>query len=179
MSAHVVAVAARKAHGVGKTVRDMIELNSGLGVAGDAHHGERVKHRSRARYNPSLPNLRQVHLIPAELLEDLAEKGFVVGPGDMGENVTTRGIDLMALPLATRLRIGDAVLELTGLRNPCIQLDRFMPGLMTACLDRDADGALVRKAGVMAIVVASGEIRAGDGIAVNLPTQPHLALKPV
>lgn len=179
MIGDVVAVSARKGHGVGKTPRDYIMLQAGLGVEGDAHCGENVKHRSRARFNPSLPNLRQVHFIHAELFEELAIKGFDINSGQMGENITTRGIDLLGLPAGTRLRIGDADIELTGLRNPCIQLERMMPGLMEACLDHDAGGGLIRKAGVMGIVITGGLVRAGDVIAVNLPDAPHVALKPV
>ena len=177
--AEVVAVAARRGHGVGKTVALTIRLLAGLGAEGDAHCGERVKHRSRARYNPSLPNLRQVHLLHAELFEELAAKGFVIAPGQMGENITTRGIDLLTLPTETQLRIGDAVIALTGLRNPCIQLERMMPGLMEACLERGADGTLIRKAGVMGIVIAGGDVKAGGAIQVKLPPAPHHPLKPV
>jgi MOSC domain-containing protein YiiM len=175
----VIAVAARKGHGVGKTTRDTITLVAGLGVEGDAHCGERVKHRSRARYNPSLPNLRQVHLIHAELFEELAVTCFDLVPGQMGENITTRGIDLLALPKGARLHIGDAVIELTGLRNPCIQLERMKPGLMAACLDHDAQGDLVRKAGVMGIVLNGGDVTTGDAITTVLPAGLHFALKPV
>ena len=177
--ADVVAVSARKGHGVGKTPRDAIQLIGGLGVEGDAHCGERVKHRSRARYNPSLPNLRQVHLIHAELFDELAAKGFSLVPGQMGENITTREIDLLSLPTGARLHIGEAVIELTGLRNPCIQLERMMPGLMEACLGRDADGNLIRKAGVMGIVLEGGSVAPGDAIATVLPAGPPEPLKPV
>jgi MOSC domain-containing protein YiiM len=175
----VESVSACKQHGVGKTPLDRITLLAGLGIEGDAHCGERIKHRSRARYNPSLPNLRQVHLLHAELFDELAASGFVIVAGQMGENITTRGIDLLGLPAGTRLHIGCAVIELTGLRNPCIQLERTMPGLMAACLDRGPGGALVRKAGVMGIVVAGGEVEPGVGITVIRPECPHTALKPV
>ena len=177
--AEVLAVASRKGHGVGKTAQLSIRLVAGQGVAGDAHCGERVKHRSRARFNPLLPNLRQVHLIHAELFEELAEHGFEIAPGQMGENITTVGIDLLSLPLDTHLRIGNAVIGLTGLRNPCIQLERMRAGLMAACLDRDVDGALVRKAGVMGIVVHGGDVKPGDTIIVELPDSAHIPLKPV
>jgi MOSC domain-containing protein YiiM len=179
MSVTVIAVAARKGHGVGKTSRDIITLIAGLGVEGDAHCGERVKHRSRARFNPSLPNLRQVHLIQAELFDELATKGFAIAPGQMGENITTCGVDLLGLPKGTRLQISEAVIEITGLRNPCIQLERMMPGLMAACLDRDADDNLIRKAGVMGIVVAGGAVIPGDEVFVELPDAPQIPLKPV
>jgi hypothetical protein len=179
MKGEVIAVAARKGHGVGKSPRDFIRLQTGLGVEGDAHCGEKVKHRSRARFNPSLPNLRQVHLIHAELFDELATKGFDIEAGQMGENITTRGIDLLGLPTGTRLRIGAAVIDLTGLRNPCIQLERMMPGLMAACLDRDADDNLIRKAGVMGVVLKGGEVQSGDPIGIHLPEGPHIPLKPV
>jgi MOSC domain-containing protein YiiM len=179
MSGKVVAVAARKGHGVGKTPRDVIVLRAGHGVEGDAHCGEKVKHRSRARFNPSLPNLRQVHLIHAELFNELSGKGFKLAPGQMGENITTHGVDLLKLPAGTRLHIGEAVIELTGLRNPCIQLERMMPGLMAACLDHEADGTLVRKAGVMGVVVAGGDVKPGNAIKIVFPDLPHLTLKPI
>ena len=147
---------------------------------GDAHAGETVQHRSRKRWNPGLPNLRQVHLLASELLSELRAAGFEAAPGLLGENVTTEGVDLLGLPAGARLALGDeAVVEVTGLRNPCVQLDRFQPGLMEAVLERDDDGGLVRRSGVMGIVVAGGEIRAGDAIAVELPAEPHAALKPV
>ena len=147
-----------------------IRLLAGLGVEGDAHAGVTVKHRSRVRRDPSQPNLRQVHLVHAELFDELRDKGFGVTPGDIGENVTTRGIDLLALPTGTRLRLGDAAMvEITGLRNPCVQLDTFQKGLMAATLDKDANGNLIRKAGVMSVVLAGGEVRPGDPITVELP----------
>jgi MOSC domain-containing protein YiiM len=149
-------------------------------VEGDAHLGKTVKHRSRVARDPSQPNLRQVHLIHAELHDELRAAGFAVSAGQMGENVTTRGLDLLGLPTGTRLRLGKtAVVEVTGLRNPCIQLDRFQPGLMAAVLERDEHRALIRKAGVMAIVLADGEVRPGDSIVVELPPAPHRSLEPV
>ena len=157
-----------------------IRLLAGLGVEGDAHAGETVKHRSRVKRDPTVRNLRQVHLIHAELHEELARNGFVLSPGQMGENITTRGVDLLALPTGTRLHLGaSAVIEVTGLRNPCAQLDGIQPGLMAATLARDEHGELVRKAGIMAIVYAGGEVRAGDPIRVELPPAPHCPLKPV
>jgi MOSC domain-containing protein YiiM len=175
----VIAVHSKRSHGVNKKSQLFIRLLAGQGVEGDAHCGERVKHRSRARFNPSLPNLRQVHLIHAELHDELAAQGFAMTPGLMGENITTRGLELLALPKGTRLRIGEAEIEVTGLRNPCVQLERLAPGLMEACLERGADGQLIRKAGVMAIVLTDGVVRAGDRIAVALPPAPHTPLKPV
>lgn len=176
----VVAVSRSHGHGVGKTNHERITLLAGLGVEDDVHAGATVKHRSRARRDATLPNLRQVHLIHAELHDELQERGFRVAPGEMGENVTTRGIELLSLPAGTRLRLGDAaVVELTGLRNPCKQLEGIQPGLMAATLDRDEDGGLVRKAGVMAVVLAGGNVRRGDGIAVEPPAGVHRPLRPV
>ncbi|QXQ07924.1 MOSC domain-containing protein [Sphingosinicellaceae bacterium] len=180
MSGFVIAVGAGRRHGLSKVPQLSVRLVEGLGVDGDAHSGERVQHRSRARFNPGLPNLRQVHLIHEELLDELQAAGFEVAPILLGENVTTRGLVLLTLPRGARLRLGDsAVVELTGLRNPCIQLERMMPGLMEACLGRDADGGLVRKAGVMAIVLNGGEVRAGDSIVIELPPGEPVALGPV
>lgn len=176
----VTAVSRSAAHTFSKTTQPVVRLVAGLGVEGDAHAGVTVKHRSRVARDPSQPNLRQVHLIHCELHDELRAAGFTVGPGDLGENVTTRGLDLLALPTGTRLSLGEAaVVELTGLRNPCIQLDRFRHGLTAAVLDRDAEGELVRKAGVMAVVVAGGEVRPGDGIGIELPAGPHRALEVV
>jgi MOSC domain-containing protein YiiM len=180
MTGKVIAVSRREAHNVSKLPQDAIRLVAGIGVEGDAHAGERIKHRSRVRRDPTQPNLRQVHLIGTELHEELASQGFDLSAGAMGENVTTRGLDLLALPAATRLRLGDnAVIELTGLRNPCTQLDGLQPGLMQATLGRDDHGGLIRRAGVMAVVLEGGEVRPGDAIAVELPPEPHAALQPV
>ncbi len=180
MKGTVQAVSCSPTHTFTKPNQESIRLLTGLGVEGDAHLGETVKHRSRVARDPSQPNLRQVHLIHAELHDELRATGFVVSAGQMGENVTTRGIDLLGLPTGTRLRLGKtAVVEVTGLRNPCLQLDRFQPGLMAAVLGRDEHGALIRKAGVMAIVLAEGEVRPGDPILVELPPAPHRSLEPV
>jgi MOSC domain-containing protein YiiM len=176
----VEAVSRAPQHTFSKANEARIRLLAGLGVEGDAHLGETVQHRSRVRRDPHAPNLRQVHLVHAELLDELRGQGFAVEPGTIGENVTTRGVDLLALPTGTRLRLGDeAVVELTGLRNPCVQLDRFEPGLMAAVLDRDDDGGLVRRSGVMAVVVTRGDVRPGDAIAVELPPPPHARLEAV
>ena len=176
----VVAVSQRAGHHFSKTPSLGIRLLTGLGVAGDAHMGTTVKHRSRVRRDPTQPNLRQVHLIYAELFDELRSMGFVVKPGELGENVTTSGIDLLALPAGTRLHLGDsAVVEITGLRNPCTQIDEFQQGLMAATLDRDADGNLVRKAGVMSVVLRDGDVRPGDAVGVELPSAPHRRLQPV
>src|SRR6476660_6620829 len=163
MAGTVVAVSRSAVHSMAKPNLDAIRLVAGLGVDGDAHQGVTVKHRSRVRRDPSQPNLRQVHLIHSELHDELRRVGYDVEFGRMGENITTRGIDLLSLPTGSRLRIGDeAVVEVTGLRNPCTQLDGIQPGLMQAVLDHDAAGNLVRKAGVMAVVITDGPVCAGD-----------------
>lgn len=165
----VTAVAQDRAHRFSKPAALMIRLVEGLGVEGDAHQGVTVQHRSRVARDPSQPNLRQVHLMHAELHDELNAKGFSVGPGDLGENITTRGIDLLGLPEGTLLRIGAAVIEITGLRNPCSQIDKFQPGLLAATLDKAADGSLIRKAGIMGVVRAGGTIQPGDRIETTMP----------
>lgn len=179
MNPTVLAVARSPVHGFSKQAAPRIALLAGLGVEGDAHQGSTVKHRSRVARDPSQPNLRQVHLLHGELFEELSAKGFTIAPGDLGENVTTRGLDLLGLPRGARLRIGTALVEVTGLRNPCHQLDSFRPGLMQATLGRDAEGRLIRKAGVMAIVLESGAVAPGDAIRVHPPGGPHQPLAPV
>lgn len=177
MNGTVIAVSRSTSHTFTKLNQDRIQLLTGLGVEGDSHMGETVKHRSRVAADPTQPNLRQVHLIHSELHQELQAAGFIVSPGDMGENITTRGIDLLGLPTGTQLYLGDrAVVELTGLRNPCTQLDRFQEGLMPALIGRDEQGKLIRKAGVMGIVITGGEVRSGDSIRVKLPPEPHVPL---
>ena len=179
MRPQVIAVSAKAKHGVDKPNRAVIRLLAGQGVEGDAHCGATVKHRSRWRRDPSQPNIRQVHLLAVERFEELAALGFTVRPGLMGENVTTRGLDLLGLPTGAILRLGaEAAVRITGLRNPCYQLDALQPGLMAACLEKRG-GELVRKAGVMGVVLVGGEVRAGDGIAVELPGGPLEPLTPV
>jgi MOSC domain-containing protein YiiM len=180
MNGTVAAVSTSPTHSFSKPNQESIKLIAGLGVEGDVHMGENVQHRSRVAKDPNQPNLRQVHLIHAELHDELRERGFAVSAGQMGENITTRGIDLLSLPTGARLHIGKtAVIEITGLRNPCYQLDDFQTGLMKAVLDRDEQGNLIRKAGVMGIVLVDGEIYVHDGIRVELPREPHDALRPV
>jgi MOSC domain-containing protein YiiM len=180
VNATVTSVARSPKHTFGKPAGESIRLLAGLGVEGDAHMGETVKHRSRVRRDPSRPNLRQVHLIHAELHDELRAAGFDVSAGQMGENVTTRGVDLLGLPAGAILHLGEtASVEITGLRNPCKQLDGLQPGLMRAVLDRDEEGNLVRKAGVMGVVVAGGDVRPGDGVRVGLPPGPHRPLEKV
>jgi MOSC domain-containing protein YiiM len=177
MNGIAIAVSRNTEHAFSKVNQKSIRLLTGFGVEGDAHMGAKVKHRSRVAIDPTQPNLRQVHLIHAELHDELLAAGFIVAAGQMGENITTRGIDLLGLPTGTRLHIGDtAVVELTGLRNPCAQLDRFQPGLMAAVLGRDEQGKLIRKAGVMGIVAVGGEVRSGDPIRIELPPEPHQPL---
>lgn len=180
MKGTVTAVGRSATHTFKKPTGDGIRLLAGLGVEGDAHMGETVKHRSRVRQDPTQPNLRQVHLIHAELHDELRAAGFDVSAGQMGENVTTRGVDLLGLPTGTMLYLGEkASVEVTGLRNPCKQLDGLLPDLMEAVLDRDDEGNLVRKAGVMGVVVTGGEVRPGDGVRVELPPGPHHPLEEV
>ncbi len=181
MSSSVVEGVSRSAtYTFSKPNQAKIHLLAGLGVAGDAHMGETVKHRSRVARDPTQANLRQVHLIHAELHDELRTLGFTVTAGQMGENITTRNLDLLGLPTGTRLHIGQtAVIEVTGLRNPCKQLDDFQAGLMQAVLGRDEQGNLIRKAGVMAIVLTGGDVQVGDPIRVELPELPHHKLEPV
>jgi MOSC domain-containing protein YiiM len=172
----VVGVHRSATHSFSKPTVASIRLVEGIGIEGDAHSGATVKHRSRVRRNAAEPNLRQVHLIHAELLADLAAVGHVVQPGELGENVTTRGVDLLGLPHGARLHIGPAVVAVTGLRNPCQQINDFQPGLLRHVLRTDEDGAVIRLVGVMATVARGGDISAGDAIEVELPPEPHLPL---
>jgi MOSC domain-containing protein YiiM len=180
MTGRVVAVSRSETHSFSKYNQPAIQLLEGLGVEGDAHAGTTVKHRSRVARDPRQPNFRQVHLIHAELHEELNGSGFNVSAGQMGENITSQGIDLLGLPTGTRLRLGDeAIIEITGLRTPCAQLDQIQVGLMAAVLGRDEQGKLIRKAGVMAVVVAGGLVRPGDAITIELPPTPHRPLEPI
>ena len=173
----VKSVSKSATHTFSKFKCDTILLIQGLGVEGDVHQGKNVKHRSRVAKDPSQPNLRQVHLIHAELFNDLKEKGFIIQDGQMGENITTEGIELLNLPKGTLLKIGETVkIEVTGLRNPCKQLDLLQKGLMNAVLERDEDGNLIRKAGIMGIVIEGGEVKNGNKITVELPLEPYLKL---
>ena len=180
MLGRIIAVSSNPKHGFHKFDRSSIKLIAGLGVEGDAHAGRTVKHRSRVAQNPNQPNLRQVHLIHGELHDELREKGFDILPGQMGENITTRGIDLLGLPTDTVLKIGNtAAIQITGLRNPCAQLDEFKQGLMAAVIDKDVEGNIIRKAGIMGIVVATGEILVGNEIEEELPPPPYKILERV
>jgi MOSC domain-containing protein YiiM len=180
MQDKVVSVGLSSAHVFSKSPQVGISLLAGRGVEGDAHCGPTVQHRSRVAVNPDQPNLRQVHSIHAELLDELKGQGFDVAPGTLGENALTRGLALLAFPVGTQLHLGaTAVVELTGLRNPCAQLDAFREGLTAAVLDRDEEGELIRKAGVMAAVLVEGDVRPGDEVAAILPAQPHYKLERV
>ncbi len=179
-SAQVIAVARSAKHAFSKTPTPSIELAEGMGVVGDAHQGATVQHRSRVAKDPTQPNLRQVHLIHGELLDALNRQGFALSPGDLGENVTTRGVDLLSLCRGSQLRFADgAVVEITGLRNPCAQIEKFRSGLLAAVLDRDDNGELIRKAGVMGVVTRAGSITVGDAIAISAPQGEQLRLTPV
>jgi len=178
MTATVIAVASDKEHNFSKATQDKITLIEGLGVEGDAHLGKTVQHLSRIAKDPTTPNLRQVHLIHSELFDELSVKGFSVEPGQMGENIATKGVDLLGLPQGAQLHIGpDAIIEITGLRNPCRQIDSFQKGLLKACLDKKPDGTLIRKTGVMSIVLQDGDVQPGDDITVTLPEGAHLPLE--
>ncbi len=177
---HVSAVSRDGAHRFSKGTTDAITLLAGLGVEDDAHAGTTVQHRSRVAVDPTRPNLRQVHLIHGELHDELSEQGFQVGPGQLGENITTRGLDLLGLPRGTRLHVGErAVLEVTGLRNPCAQINAFRPGLLKALTPRDADGEVVRRAGIMSTVLDGGLVRVGDPVTVEVPPRPWERLQRV
>ncbi|MBW2385867.1 MAG: MOSC domain-containing protein [Deltaproteobacteria bacterium] len=170
MSGIVIAVSRCATHSMSKSTQDQIRLIEGLGVEGDAHLGQRVQHLSRVKRDPTQPNLRQVHIIHSELFNELEKAGFEVSPGLMGENITTANVDLLALSTGTHLHLGEsAVVEVTGLRNPCNQLDGLQEGLMAATLDRDEEGELIRRAGIMG----------GDPIRVEPPSEPHRALIPI
>jgi MOSC domain-containing protein YiiM len=178
MGGTVAAVSSNGTYSFTKPVRESITLVAGFGVEGDVHAGETVKHRFRMRKDPSQPNLRQVHLMHAELFDEVREAGYEVAAGELGENITTRGIDLLGLPTGTLLRLGDeAVVEVTGLRNPCAQIDGFRKGLMRQVVERDAEGEVRFKAGIMSVVVEGGVVRAGDPIRVELPDGPHRPLE--
>ncbi|MFB4419619.1 MOSC domain-containing protein [Streptomyces sp. QL37] len=180
MNSTVIAVSSNGEYSFTKPNRGSVTLLAGLGVEGDVHAGVTVKHRSRVAQDPTQPNLRQVHLIHQELFAELGDAGFEVGPGDLGENITTSGIDLLSLPVGTLLRLGgEAVVEVTGLRNPCLQIDNFQGGLLKQVVGRADDGTVVRKAGIMGVVRAGGIVRPGDAVEAELPVGPHRPLERV
>lgn len=176
---HVVAVARRDGHHFSKHRVESIHLVAGHGVATDGHAGATVQHRSRVRRDPTQPNLRQVHLLAAELLDELRSQGYDVAAGELGENVTTRGLDILALPRGTVLHLGGATIEVTGLRNPCYQIDTFRCGVLSAVVERGADGSVIRKAGIMGVVTGTGHVCPGDRIELVLPDGGHHRLEPV
>lgn len=176
----VVSVSRCDKHRFSKSAEDQLTLIANHGVAGDAHAGVTVKHRSRVAVDPTQPNLRQVHLIHQELLSELRGEGFDLAAGDLGENILTTGIDLLGLPTDTVLAIGDGVrLRITGLRNPCAQIEAFRAGLLRHVAYKGQDGQLVRKAGVMAVVISGGVVRPDDKITATLPALPHKPLERV
>lgn len=180
MSQSVISVQRSGDHAFSKQSVETIELVAGLGVDRDAHQGARVQHRSRVAANPAQPNLRQVHLIHSELFDRMANRGFDVGPGDLGENITTRNVALLDLPVGSILKIGpDALVAITGLRNPCSQIDNFQQGLLETVLSREEDGSIVKLAGIMGVVVAGGVVGQGDTIEISLPPKPHRPLQRV
>lgn len=175
----VITVASDTNHNIGKPVRERIKLIAGWGVEGDAHAGKTIQHRYDKKRNPNAPNLRQVHLMHSELFDQMQASGMTVGPGQMGENITTRGIDILNLPRGTQLKIGEAVIEVTGLRNPCKYLNKIAPGLIKACLAKHEDGTNFPQSGVMGIILAGGDVKAGDAIQIIRPPKPYERLKPV
>lgn len=180
MTGKIIALARSGAHDFSKQCSENLLVIAGIGIEGDAHAGEKVQHHSRVAIDPAQPNLRQVHLLHSELLDELRSEGFEVEPGQLGENMTTRGIDLLGLPTGTVLRIGQsAQLEVTGLRNPCKQIEAFRPGLLARLARKRGDGTIERLAGVMAIAIEDGEVACGDTVAVQLPVLPHHPLEPV
>ena len=180
MKGKIIALSKSPAHGFSKENCSEFRLLKGLGIEGDAHCGEKVKHRSRVAKDPTQPNLRQIHLIHSELFEELKASGFDILPGQIGENITTQNLDLLALPKGTKLFLGDsAIVEITGLRNPCNQLNLFKKGLQKAVLDKDEDGNLIRKSGIMGIVLEGGVVKVGEEISVELPPKPHEKLERV
>lgn len=175
----VIAVSSDSEHNIVKPVRESIRLLKGWGVEGDAHAGKTVQHRYDKRQNPDAPNLRQIHLMHSELFDQVKALGLHVEPGQMGENITTRDIDLLHLPRGTQLKIGEAVIGVTGLRNPCKYLNQIAAGLMKACITKHEDGAVFPQSGVMGVVLADGDVKAGDEIHIIIPPEPHDRLKPV
>lgn len=180
INGRVIAVCSCSRHAFSKDNRESIRLLAGRGVEGDAHCGETVQHRSRVAQDPDLPNLRQVHLLHSELFDELNALGFTLQAGDLGENITTRGVDLLSLPTGTELSFADtAVIRITGLRNPCAQIDRFRKGLLFNLTGTDQQGRRIRKAGVMATVTRGGDVQPGDSVFVVLPPEPHIPLQRV
>lgn len=180
MPSLVVAVHLDARHAFSKQSVSKIELIAGHGVRGDAHFGITAQHLSKIAKDPTQPNLRQVHLLHEGLLQELHSKGFDVAPGQLGENITTSGLAILALSAGTKLQLGtQVVLRVTGLRSPCSKIESFHPGLLAAVVDRAEDGSVIRKAGVMCVVEQGGEVRAGDSILVIAQPEIHIPLEPV
>jgi len=178
MEPFVIAVSRSKTHTFSKPNQEAIQLIAGLGVEGDAHSGRTVKHRFLVKKDASRPNIRQIHLIHAELFDELEVKGYSVKPGELGENITTREVDLLGLPTGTILKIGsEVVVKVTALRNPCKQIDEFQKGLLKEVLYKDEEDNLVRATGVMGIILKGGRVQPGDNILVELPPEPHQELE--
>jgi len=180
---HVVAVHCDAEHRFSKQQQEEITLIAGLGVEGDAHAGAQVRHRSRVAKDPTQPNLRQIHLVASELLDEVREAGHDIVEGQLGENITTVGLDLVALPTGTVLRVGGSLIALTGLRNPCKQINAVGNGVLKMMfVDGEhygRPGGTVGRAGVMGVVVSGGVVQPGDSIAVSLPPEPHLPMESV
>ena len=181
MSSHqpgtVVAVSRDDKHRFSKPVVPSITLLAGYGIEGDSHAGATTQHRYLIRTDPTRANLTQVHLVRTELFDELAAEGFTVSAGQLGENITTAGLDLLALPVGTRLHLGaDAIVEVTGMRDPCSMIDKFQKGLKKALKHPDASGRVLRKAGIMGIVITTGTVSPGDDLRVELPAEPHVPL---
>ena len=172
----VVAVSRSPSHGFSKAPQPKINLLAGLGVEGDAHAGTTVQHLYRIGLDPTAPNLAQVHFLHVELVDEMAGKGYDISPGTMGENVLTQGLDLLAMPTGAIFRIGDATVEISGIRDPCKKIDTLGKGLTKLLIDKAPDGSCRRKAGIMGIVISGGTIRPGDAIHVELPVEPHRPL---
>ncbi len=176
----VVSVSRDSTHRVSKVPQQAITLLEGIGVEGDAHAGATDQHRYTKRRDPHRPNLRQVHLIQSELFDELATHGYAVGPGQLGENVTTSGVDLLALPAGTRLHLGDeAVVEVTGLRGPCKLINQVADGLLKAVVATGRGKEVPQRTGVMSVVVVGGIVRPGDAVRVELPVGEHRVLQTV
>lgn len=174
MNATVISVSRSSGHSFRKACEESINLIEGFGVEGDVHAGKKIKHTFLAKEDPDRKNIRQIHLIAAELFTELKGKGFNVDPGQLGENITTEGIDLLSLPTGTLLHIGNgAVIELTALRQPCIQIDEFQQGLLKEVVYKDSGGNIIRKVGVMGVILVSGAVSPNDEIIVETPDKPH------
>jgi len=179
LDGRVVGLARDGRNGFSKSAMDTICLIQGQGVEGDAHSGPFVRHRYLARRQPRLPNLRQVHLIPSELFEALRNAGYDLHPGDLGDNIATAGLDLETLPMGALLDLGsEACIELTGLRTPCVLIDRFRTGLKRQMVCSEPVAPRFR-CGVMSIVRTGGRLAVGDPIRVRLPPKPWTDLPAV